>query len=169
MTKKIKISIFISLLGLVLLVFALWYKHEYSMDIVETTQYNSPNLEPKILIATQGSAFKNRITKNLIEHYQNDSIFIKVMDVSLLSKVNPSEYKVLIIIHTWENWKAPTEVQTFIENSVNFKDKIIVMTTSGQGSFKIKDIDAITGESILENTTLYTNKIIAKTNLLLSN
>lgn len=169
MTRKLKTTVVLIILGILLLVFAVWYKYEYSMDFVEPAQYNSSDLQQKILIATQGSKFKNIITKNLIEHYQNDSIFIKVIDVTLLPNINPTNYKALVIIHTWENWKPQSDVQSFIENTFNFKDKIIVLTTSGKGSFKIKDIDALTGESNLKNTGFYTNKIIERLDLILKN
>lgn len=169
MTRKLKTRVVILILGSLLLVFAVWYKHEYSMNFVEPAQYNSPDLQQKILIATQGSEFKNIITKNLIEHYQNNSIYIKVIDVTLLPNIDPVNYNAIVIIHTWENWKPQNDVLSFIENTFNFKDKIIVLTTSGKGSFKIKDVDALTGESHLDNTGFYTNKIIERLDLILKN
>ncbi|HEY5687652.1 MAG TPA: hypothetical protein VIS27_05030 [Yeosuana sp.] len=162
MSYKLKITLFILSLGVMLLVFAVWYKYEYSMDKVETVQFNSPDLDLKLLIATQGSAFKNKITSNITDHYKKDSIYIKVIDVSQLPAINPINYKAIVIIHTWENWKPPKEVQSFIEKNISNQNKIVVFTTSGKGSFKIQEIDAITGESKLENTTFYSNLIIKK-------
>ena len=162
MPFKLKITLFVLSLGVFLLVFAVWYKYEYSMDKVETVQFNSPDLDLKLLIATQGSTFKNKITSNITDYYKNDSIYIKVIDVSQLPEINPINYEAIVLIHTWENWKAPKEVQSFIEQNVSNQNKIVVLATSGKGSFKIKEIDAITGESKLENTTFYSDLIIKK-------
>lgn len=162
MPFKLKITLFVLSLGVFLLVFAVWYKYEYSMDKVETVQFNSPDLDRKLLIATQGSPFKNEITSNITDYYKNDSIYIKVIDVSQLPEINPINYKAIVLIHTWENWKPPKEVEYFIEKNISNQDNIIVLTTSGKGSFKMKDMDAITGESKIENTTYYSNLIIKK-------
>ncbi|MFH6769077.1 hypothetical protein V8G56_10055 [Gaetbulibacter aquiaggeris] len=162
MSYKLKITLFILSLGVMLLVYAVWYKYEYSMDKVETVQFNSPDLDLKLLIATQGSAFKNEITSNITDHYKKDSVYIKVIDVSQLPEIDPIDFNAIVIIHTWENWKPPKEVQSFLEQNMSNQNKIVVLTTSGKGSFKIKEIDAITGESKLENTTFYANLIIKK-------
>ena len=162
MPFKLKITLFILSVGVILLVFAVWYKYEYSMDKVETVQFNSPDLDLKLLIATQGSTFKNKITSNITDYYKNDSIYIKVIDVSQLPEINPINYEAIVLIHTWENWKPPKEVQSFIEKNISNQDHIVVLTTSGKGSYKMKDMDAITGESKIENTTYYSNLIIKK-------
>jgi hypothetical protein len=162
MPFKLKITLFVLSLGVFLLVFAVWYKYEYSMDKVETVQFNSPDLDLKLLIATQGSTFKNKITSNITDYYKNDSIYIKVIDVSQLPEINPINYEAIVLIHTWENWKPPKEVQSFIEKNISNQDHIVVLTTSGKGSYKMKDMDAITGESKIENTTYYSNLIIKK-------
>ena len=122
----------------------------------------SPDLDLKLLIATQGSTFKNKITSNITDYYKNDSIYIKVIDVSQLPEINPINYEAIVLIHTWENWKPPKEVQSFIEKNISNQDHIVVLTTSGKGSYKMKDMDAITGESKIENTTYYSNLIIKK-------
>lgn len=167
MSFKHKITLVILLLGAILIVLSVWYKYEYSMDKVEPVQFNSPDLNLKLLIATQGSPFKNKITTNLTDYYNKDSIYTKVIDVSQLPEINPIHYKAIVIIHTWENWKPPKEVQSFIEQNISNQNKIVVLTTSGNGSFKIKEIDAITGESKLEKTADYSSQIIKKTDAIL--
>ena len=152
MTNKKKITLSIIMLGLLFLLFAFWYKYQYSMDTAKSFEVNTSKLERKLIIATQGSAFKNEITKNIVEFYKPDSIFIKVIDISSLSETDPQNWTALVIMHTWENWKPPIDVKAFIDRTQAYHNKIVVLTTSGQGSFKMKGIDAITGESKLENT-----------------
>lgn len=151
------------------LTFTVWYNYTYSMGKAEAFQVNSFNHNRKLVIATQGSDFKNTVTEAVINHYKQDSIFIKIIDVSALSEINPKDFNAVLLIHTWENWKPPIEIETFISNSTNYKNKIIVFTTSGRGSYKMEEVDAITGASKLEDTLSFTNKIIERLNPLLKN
>ena len=167
MTIKKKVTISILVVGVLFLLLAVWYKHEYSMDPAKGFEINNPNHAPKLLIATQGSAFKNEITKRIVNYYQQDSIFIKVIDISSLQKIDPKDFDALLIIHTWENWEPPADVNYFIDRTKAYKDKIVVLTTSGKGTFKMEDTDAITSESKLKNAESYTNKIIQRLNPLL--
>lgn len=132
------------------------------MDIAQAYEINSPNLERKLLIATQGSDFKDKVTKEIVDNYSSQPIFLKVIDVSSLGKINLSDYSALVIIHTWQNLEPPVEVKNFIEKNAAFMNKVVVLTTSGDGSYKMEGVDAITGESILADTSLYTSKVIDK-------
>lgn len=113
------------------------------MGKAEAFQVNSPNLDRRLTIATQKSAFKNSVTQLLIKHYTSDPVFIKVIDISSLSKIDPADYNAIAIIHTWENWEPPLEVKSFIERTKVIREKTIVLTTSGEGTFKIKEVDAM--------------------------
>ena len=58
-------------------------------------------------------------------------------------------------------------VKSFIERTKSDTHKIVVLTTSGEGSYKMDDVDAITGESIIENVPLFIDKIKQRLNPLL--
>ena len=163
--KKI-LWIFLGLMVL-FLIFLLWYQNKYSMDVVEPYQVNVSQIKKTLLIATQGSDFKNKVTEGIIADYKSDSIFIKVIDVSSLETIAVNDYNALLIIHTWENWKPPMAVKSFIERTKSDAHKIVVLTTSGEGSYKMDDVDAITGESIIENVPLFIDKIKKRLNPLL--
>ena len=162
MTYKSKISLIILTLGALLLIFAMWYKYEYSMEVAQEFEVNSPELNLKLLVATQGSEFKNEVTKGVVNYYEKDSVYIKVIDVTLLASIDPTDYNAIVVIHTWENWQPPAEVELFINRIKDIQDKIIILTTSGEGSYKMEGVDAITGESKLENTNTYNNQIIKR-------
>lgn len=168
MSRRTKIGLFLLAIGALILIFALWYKAEYSMDKAEEFQVNSPDFNNKLLIASQGSAFKKALTQHVIDNFKQDSIFINVIDVSSLSKISPTNYNAILLIHTWENWKPPIDIEEFINNSILYKNKIIVFTTSGQGTFKMNEVDAITGESKLEDVAAFSNVIIEKLTPLLN-
>ncbi|GAA4272809.1 hypothetical protein GCM10022258_21030 [Aquimarina gracilis] len=132
------------------------------MAVAESYQVNTPDFERKLLIATQGSDFKDRVTQKIVNHYKSDSIFIEVVDISLLDNVSPKEYSGIVILHTWENWKPPFVVRQFIERTTDQHNKIVVLTTSGEGTYKIKEVDAITGESNTEKAQDFADQVIER-------
>ncbi|PWL40385.1 hypothetical protein DKG77_06095 [Flagellimonas aquimarina] len=159
--KKV-LFVLLIIIGL-LLVLGTWYKNKYAMEMVMERTVNRPELNRSLVIATQGSAFKDSITFGIINHFESDSLFIRIIDVSGLAKVNLDDYDAMVLMHTWENWKPPMAVGSFVDKlKIEQKNKIVVLTTSGEGSSKIEEIDAITGESILENVPAYTEKIISE-------
>lgn len=163
--KKI-LLVFLSIV-MALLGFMLWYQNEFAMDNVQEYEVNSSRENSKLLLATQGSEFKNRITTAIVDYYKKESVYIKVVDVSALVDVDPGNYDALLIIHTWENWKPPSVVKSFMDRTIEYRDKMVVLTTSGEGSYKMEGVDAFTGESILDETPKYVGKIIKKLNPLL--
>ena len=165
MKTKVKTRV-LFLLGFVLLLlaFSFWYKVHYSMELAQNRELNSPALATKVLVATQGSDFKNAIVTNIINFYKKDSVYIKIVDISQLQQIKFEGYNAIVILHTWEYGKPPLEVSQFISNNLNYKDSIIVFATSGEGNNKIEGIDAMAGESILENASDVSDVIIEKIN-----
>lgn len=163
---KVIVGTLITLLAIFLL-FALWYKNEYSMEMAQAYEVNSPNLEKKLLLATQGSEFKNTVTQAIVDYYKSDSVFIKIIDVSALKEISPADYDAIMVMHTWEYEKPPTAVTTFIERTSSSQHNIVVVTTSGPGTSKMEEVDAITGESILDDAPQIVDNIIYRLNPLL--
>jgi flavodoxin len=137
------------------------------MDEVVAFEINSPTNQYKLLIATQGSEFKNALTENIVNYYKKDRLYIKVIDVSQLNKTNTKNYNAILLIHTWENLKPPIEVERFIESNKEIDNKIIIYTTSGNGSYKMEHVDALTGESKMEDVEKVSNQIIQKLDAIL--
>jgi len=166
--KKFRKIIFVLLsIAAVFLVFMFWYQNEYAMDQAQEYEVNTPGENSRLLVATQGSEFKNTITTAIVDYYKTEAVYIKVIDVSALVGVNPTNYDALLVIHTWENWKPPSFVKSFMDRTTDYRDKMVVLTTSGEGSYRMEGIDAITGESILEETPNHVGEIIKKLNPLL--
>ncbi len=156
-----KAVVIISILALLSL-FGVWYKYTFSMTKVAAFQVNTTRSDSKLLIATQGSEFKNNITQGVIDHYGPGSVFINVMDVSGLNGVFAEDYDAILVLHTWEYERPPDAVASFMDRMKSTENNIIVMTTSGPGTSKIEGVDAITGESILENVPQVVEKVIKR-------
>lgn len=168
MSRFRKILIIILSIIITLFLFLAWYQYEYSMDVVQPYQINTEHSKQALLIATQGSDFKDAITADLINTYEQDSIFIRIIDVSTLTEIVPEHYDAIVILHTWESWKPPVAVERFMTTQGLNQDHIVVLTTSGNGTYKMETVDAITGESILEQSQSFSNQILERLNPLLS-
>lgn len=149
MSKRTAILWGILILIFGLIIYGSWYKNRYSMEKVNGFEINDLSMNKHLLIATQGSEYKDRIVSEITRIYDDRSIYIKVIDISELDQVDNSQWKAILIMHTWEVWKPPTAISDYFSQLQN-TDNIVVLTTSGDGDYKMDGLDAITGASMME-------------------
>ena len=146
---------------LALFLFLSWYKYNYSMEVAESFEVNSPEFDQRVLIATQGSEFKDAVVAQVIEHLRQRPVYIKVIDVSLLPGVSAAEWSAVVVLHTWENWKPQLDAKRFLRR-VKEPEKVVVLSTSGAGDEKMAGMDAITASSSMEEVPAYAGEIVAR-------
>jgi len=131
---------------IVILFFVYWLVKR--QGVIESFDVGNPELAQKVLIASQGSDFKNALVESLTTHLEEHQLFIKVIDVTTLGEVNEDEWDALVFIHTTEQWKLQPDVDKFLARARGL-DKIILLTTSGQGDWKTDtyDVETITSAS----------------------
>ena len=127
--------------------FSIWYVEKYSMDVIDSYENKNEYAEFKVLIASQGSLFKNELTQSMVERLKNE-FFLQVIDVSNLSNIDISMYDAIFIIHTWEIWKPTYAVEKFIK-SIDDHSRIYTVGTSGSGDLKHADVDGISSASVI--------------------
>jgi hypothetical protein len=147
-----KIVIVLFILGALSVLFFTWYVSKHSMDEAKPFDINTPEQQVHILIATQGSAFKDAVVQEVIRQLLPYSYYIKVIDVSVLKTVNESDWAAIVILHTWEYSKPPKEVSSFVDR-LNSTGKLVMVSTSGQGTYLLEHVDGITAASKLEEVT----------------
>jgi hypothetical protein len=153
--KIIKVLVTLIVLSLI---FLTWYTFRYSMDVIKPFEVNDPKFSERVLIATQGSKFKEEVVTGIIGRLQSKEIYIQVIDVTQLPEVEAAEWSAIIILHTWENWKPQKDAEQFITRQTSI-DKIIAITTSGSGNYTIKNIDAISSASLKQQIPELVNEI----------
>lgn len=131
-------------------VFAVWYKYRYSMNPAKSFEINKVEGYSTLLIATQGSEYKDLVIGGVIRTLKNSSVYIKVIDVHQLSEVDFNNWDCILISHTWEMGVPPKSVSVFIESNIN-NNKIITLSTSGEGTNKIEGVDGISSASVLNS------------------
>jgi hypothetical protein len=147
--------------------FATWYKLHYSMDEATASNVPGPPGAPKVLIATQGSEYKDAVTAGLLEHLKARSAAVQVIDVGDLAAVQPAQWKAIVLIHTWEMGTPPSGVQDFIDKLPSL-DRLVVHTTSGQGDGKPNGVDAVTGASTMEDVPAKVKELATRVDLVLA-
>lgn len=154
-----KILIVFLAFGLISIGTLSWYAWRYSMEPVAGFEVNSDTLKTHVLIATQGSEFKNAVVKNVTDVMAGDPFHFKVVDVSLLGNISEDDWDAIVILHTWEYSSPPASVQDFVGKSKR-REKIMVVTTSGSGS-KLDGVDGISSASKVSEQETVARAIIS--------
>lgn len=168
MSKRVRgLLISVAALAIAVTGFLAWYRVHFAMNPVEGFTVNDPSSEQHLLIATQGSAFKDAVVAGVVERLSERPIFIQVVDVTALPDADESDWDAIIVLHTIEYGKAPAPAQTFVDR-VGQSGKVVVLSTSGAGDFKIEGIDAISSASRMTDVPGRVDKILSRIESLLA-
>ena len=166
------IKILIAIVATPVLLFAgllLAYILMNSQEIIEPFEHGNSNAEKRILIASQGSEFKNMLVQSLIDQLESNQNYFSVIDCTTLDNENDENWDVIIIIHTLQIHEMPKEAKVFL-SKVKDISKIMLVSTSGAGDDKVEDLklDAISSASritaIPEITIWVKEKLLEKLN-----
>jgi hypothetical protein len=165
MLKKILLiaGIILGTIIVILTVFYIILVIFYGQEKAEEFEVNKPPIDIKMLVAYQGSAYKNTLVENLLNQLKDESIYIKLIDVDGLENIRLSDWDCVVIINTCERGTMNDSVKSFLKRADSL-DRIILHTTSGGGVWKTKDfnIDTITGASDLEDIDKVTDDILKR-------
>lgn len=154
----------IRILGLLVLSFTLfmtWYWFIHHMRPAVEFKIGSDDAPQSLLIAYQGSNYKNNLTAKLCTHYSTSDVVIMGIDVEKLSEINPTDWTAILVLHTWEIWRAPEAVATFHKRTSEASN-IVYFTTSGDGQYHFDDVDAVTSASIIEDLDQDAQNVIVR-------
>lgn len=144
-----------------LFLFLSGYRYHYSMAVARSFEVNAPELDRRVLIATQESRFKEAVVDAVVSRLRQRPVYIKVIDLSLLSGVQAAEWSALVVLHTWENWKPQLEAKRFVRRA-NAPEKVVVLTTSDDGEEKLAGVEEILATAELTEAPLYAEAILAR-------
>lgn len=151
MKKWIKILLWIiaSPIVLIVILFAA-YVIMNSQGVIEPFQVGNPQAKNRILIASQGSEFKENLVANIIDEYKDSDTYFSVVDCTVLAEESVEDWDVVIIIHTMQVHKMPAGAKKFLEKTIDFAN-IMLVSTSGGGDDVVTDfeVDAISAASRL--------------------
>jgi len=159
---KITSIILGAFIAVLVIVFIAYYLI-YSQEVIEPFEVNSPDLETKVLVGSQGSDFKNSLLEKLTERIGKKDIYMKTIDVTTLSGIKEESWNAIILINAIQWSKLQKDVRIFL-NSSQVNDRIIMFATSGDGDVKPKEckIDTITSASRLNKVDEKLEGILSK-------
>lgn len=120
----------------------------FAQKVAESFEVNSPTLSTKILIATQGSSFKEALVMSLIEQLRTQAVYINVVDVSALPTMKEDDWQAIVIVNTCEGGQMQTDVNAYLAQAKALQ-KVVLLTTSGSGTWQPTglSIDSISSAS----------------------
>jgi hypothetical protein len=162
--KALKIVLIVigSLIALFIIVFGIYLLLNIQGE-AESFEIGSPELDQKVLIASQGSDFKNALVDSLTTHLEEKPLYIKVVDVSALGEVKEEEWNALIIINTCQQYRLHPDVIKYLDKAKDLS-KVILVITSGPGDWKTDkyDVDIFTSASKMSELKLMVSSILTR-------
>lgn len=77
------------------------------------------------------------------------------------------KWDAILIINSWEYGSPPRNVKRYIKKYPDKLDKLVIISTVGSSHITLKDIDVISGESIIEKLPDYTTVVVDRLNKIL--
>jgi hypothetical protein len=115
----------------------------------------------KVLVATQSSKFKQAVVAEIHDQLNQNSIYLKIVDVRGLKNQSGAEFSAVVIINKCMAGRPDPRVESFIDREPQ-KNKIIVLTTGIRDSWKpdAPGVDAITSASVLDKSDQIARSIV---------
>jgi hypothetical protein len=126
--------------------FLFWYNDRYRMDPVQELDLPVEDARAEVLLATQGSAYKDAVTDGLATQLRAEQVHVRIIDVGQLPAVDPTNWDAVVVLHTWEMWEPEPHAAAFVARYPD-RANIIVLSTSGSGDMRLDSVDGISSAS----------------------
>jgi hypothetical protein len=131
---------------------------------VETTESSPPEVsKSSVLIATQKTKFKQAVVSEIRKALNENSIYIKMVDVKNLRYQGTRDFSAVVIINRALAGRPDPRVESYIDNEPK-KNKIIILTTGILDAWKpdTESVDAMTSASVISKSDKIAKKIVSK-------
>ncbi len=126
----------------------LWYVYEFYPRAAEPYEINSPDQPTRVLVATQGSEFKNGLVAAVCDRLAMRPVYVKVMDVGGLDAIDTREWDKVLVVNTAMMNTMSAPARRLVARGEGL-DNVLLFVTSGGADFKPADlrVDALSGAS----------------------
>jgi hypothetical protein len=167
-----KILIILGIIVAFLVIAGLVYKLAFGQRKAEVKTLGNPDAEFRLLIATQGSNFKDKLLEEIETELAQKNIYVKVDDVSFLKNINIEDWSFILVMTAIEAGKIHGDAQEFILSNYNFSNLYIVLTSGGGkdwSSYYDKPVDSISSASKTDDINSIKQGIINRLDSVISN
>jgi hypothetical protein len=123
-------------------------KELFAQGKAEGLEVNSPDLPTRILIATQGSAFKRMLSSRLVEALRALPSYVRIVDLSELPAADEAEWSAILVASACESSMLHPDAEAFVARAAD-PGKVLLLATSGSGRWKPRDcrVDCLSSAS----------------------
>ena len=127
---------------------ALWYVIKFYPRTAESFEINAPDQPTRILVATQGSEFKDGLVAAICDRLRERPVYIKVIDVGGLDEIDAVAWDKVLVINTAMMNIMSGPARRLVARGERL-DNVLLFVTSGGADFKPADlaVDALSGAS----------------------
>ncbi len=163
-----KILLVIGILIIIVIILNIIFFFGMGQKKAKAYEVNSPDLNKKVLIATQGSGFKSKVVSNIVEELKDKSVYIKVIDVGNLPETNTEEWNSIVILTSIQMGQMGNGVDEYLSGKNNY-DKILLINLGSVNNYSLEydNLDSISSASKNENIDTLTEKILTHIKALL--
>ena len=112
---KILLTIVLSLVT-ILIILITTYIIVNIQGVIEPFQIGNPHATNKLLIASQGSEFKDNLLRNLVQELETDDNYLNIVDCTQLDDKDTVDWDVIVIIHSAQIHKMPKAAELFLKD-----------------------------------------------------
>ena len=127
---------------------ASWYVIEFYPRTAESFEINTPDQPMRILVATQGSEFKDGLVAAICDRLRERPVYVKVIDVGGLDEVDTAAWGKVLVINTAMMNVMSGPARRLVARGERLGN-VLLFVTSGGADFKPADlaVDALSGAS----------------------
>ena len=128
--------------------FSLWYVIQFYPRTAESFEVNSPDQPTRILVASQGSEFKNGLVAAVCDRLKNQPVYVKVIDVGGLDDTDIAGWSKVLVINTAMMNIMSGPARRLVARGEGLEN-VLLFVTSGGADFKPAglEVDALSGAS----------------------
>jgi len=132
---------------------ALWYVIEFYPRTAESFEINTRDQPTRILVATQGSEFKDGLVTAICDRLRMQPVYIKVIDVGGLDDIDTTAWDKVLVVNTAMMNIMSGPARRLVARGEGL-DNVLLFVTSGGADFKPADleVDALSGASRMVDT-----------------
>ena len=155
----------------VLFLLGSWVSGCATRPMIVTTTIGALDARDKLLIAMQGSEFKDKVLSNIIHEFEKEGLFIEIIDLENLAEKSSRDYGAVVIMNEYRMFQVDERARHFIQGiDADEQKKIVLLTTAGSPGMTGEDlnVDAISSASEMIEADILSDRIIVRVTSILS-
>ena len=131
--------------------------------VIDPYEIGDPKAPQKVLIASQGSDFKNILLEDLVQQLRSENVYLSIIDCTSLKKDNTPNWNAIVIIHTTKVHQMPKYVSAYLQRFSDLS-RFVLVSTSGGGDEMVTEfeVDAISTASRLSDAEKIALRVASK-------